>query len=124
MLILAPRHPQRFEAVAASVAAAGFHYVRRSQFGSDTRAEAVLDSSHEVLLLDTLGELLDFYAAADVAFVGGSLVPVGGHNLLEPAALGLPVLSGPRAVQQSGRRPRPGAARRTDDRARCARIWR
>jgi len=48
-----------------------------------------------VLLLDTLGELADFYAAADVAFVGGSLVPIGGHNLLEPAALGVPVLSGP-----------------------------
>ena len=49
----------------------------------------------EVLLLDTLGELLDFYAAADVAFVCGSLVPIGGHNLLEPAALGLPILTGP-----------------------------
>jgi 3-deoxy-D-manno-octulosonic-acid transferase len=48
-----------------------------------------------VLLLDSLGELLDFYAAADVAFVGGSLVPVGGHNLLEPAALGVPILTGP-----------------------------
>ena len=46
-------------------------------------------------LLDSLGELVDFYAAADVAFVGGSLVPVGGHNLLEPAALGVPVLTGP-----------------------------
>jgi len=49
----------------------------------------------EVLLVDRLGELLDFYAAADVAFVGGSLVPIGGHNLLEPAALGLPILTGP-----------------------------
>jgi 3-deoxy-D-manno-octulosonic-acid transferase len=49
----------------------------------------------DVLLVDTLGELLDFYAAADVAFVGGSLVPIGGHNLLEPAALGVPVLTGP-----------------------------
>jgi 3-deoxy-D-manno-octulosonic-acid transferase len=48
-----------------------------------------------VLLLDTLGELLDFYAAGEVAFVGGSLVPVGGHNLLEPAALGVPILTGP-----------------------------
>ncbi len=48
-----------------------------------------------MLLVDTLGELLDFYAMGDVAFVGGSLVPVGGHNLLEPAALGLPVLAGP-----------------------------
>ena len=48
-----------------------------------------------MLLLDTLGELLYFYAAADVAFVGGSLAPIGGHNLLEPAALGLPILTGP-----------------------------
>jgi 3-deoxy-D-manno-octulosonic-acid transferase len=48
-----------------------------------------------VLLVDTLGELLDFYAMGDVAFVGGSLVPVGGHNLLEPAALGIPVITGP-----------------------------
>jgi 3-deoxy-D-manno-octulosonic-acid transferase len=50
---------------------------------------------YQVLLLDTLGELAEFYAAGDVAFVGGSLVAVGGHNLLEPAALGVPVLSGP-----------------------------
>ena len=49
----------------------------------------------EVLLVDTVGQLLTFYAAADVAFVGGSLVPVGGHNLLEPAALQLPILTGP-----------------------------
>ena len=47
------------------------------------------------MLLDTLGELLDFYACGDVAFVGGSLVPIGGHNLLEPAALGKPILTGP-----------------------------
>ncbi len=53
------------------------------------------DATCEVLLLDSLGELLDFYAAADVAFVGGSLVPIGGHNLLEPAALGIPILTGP-----------------------------
>ena len=49
----------------------------------------------EVFLLDTLGELPPFYAAGDVAFVGGSLVPIGGHNLLEPAALGLPIVAGP-----------------------------
>jgi 3-deoxy-D-manno-octulosonic-acid transferase len=95
LLILAPRHPARFAAAAAAVAAHGFRCVRRSQFDAGAAAEAVLDTSHEVLLLDTMGELLDFYAAADVAFVGGSLVPVGGHNLLEPAALGLPVLAGP-----------------------------
>jgi 3-deoxy-D-manno-octulosonic-acid transferase len=95
LLIVAPRHPARFESAAAAIAAAGFSYVRRSSGATDPRQQAVLDSSHEVLLLDTMGELLDFYAAADVAFVGGSLVPIGGHNLLEPAALGLPVLSGP-----------------------------
>jgi len=95
LLILAPRHPARFAAAAAAIAAQGFACVRRSSIGSDPRAAAVLDSGHEVLLLDSLGELLDFYAAADIAFVGGSLVPIGGHNLLEPAALGLPVLAGP-----------------------------
>lgn len=87
LLILAPRYPQRFEAAAASVAAQGFSCIRRS-------IEAA-DGAYQVLLLDTLGELAEFYAAADVAFVGGSLVAVGGHNLLEPAALGVPVLSGP-----------------------------
>jgi 3-deoxy-D-manno-octulosonic-acid transferase len=87
LLILAPRHPQRFEAAAAALAAQGWRYIRRT---IDASVE-----DYQVLLLDTLGELAEFYAAAEVAFVGGSLVAVGGHNLLEPAALGLPVLSGP-----------------------------
>jgi 3-deoxy-D-manno-octulosonic-acid transferase len=87
LLVMAPRHPQRFAAAAASVTGYGFDYVRRSADSSG--------GDYQVLLLDTLGELVDFYAAADVAFVGGSLVPIGGHNLLEPAALALPVLSGP-----------------------------
>lgn len=87
LLILAPRHPQRFDAAATAVAAQGLRAVRRSG--------GAADEDYEVLLLDTLGELAEFYAAADVAFVGGSLLPVGGHNLLEPAALGMPVLSGP-----------------------------
>jgi 3-deoxy-D-manno-octulosonic-acid transferase len=87
LLILAPRHPQRAEAAAALAAAQGFRCIRRS-----TESSA---DDYQVLLLDTLGELPEFYAAADVAFVGGSLVAIGGHNLLEPAALGLPVLSGP-----------------------------
>lgn len=87
LLILAPRHPARFTAAAAAIAAKGFQYSRRSGAGSQ--------GPPDVLLLDSIGELLEFYAAADVAFVGGSLVPVGGHNLLEPAALGVPVVSGP-----------------------------
>ena len=90
LLVLAPRHPPRFAQVAQELGAAGVSFVRRSQ-GEEQGAGAAT----EVLLLDTLGELLDFYAAADVAFVGGSLVPVGGHNLLEPAALGVPILTGP-----------------------------
>jgi 3-deoxy-D-manno-octulosonic-acid transferase len=90
LVVIAPRHPARFGAVAALLATAGVAFVRRSD-GEDAAGAA----DAEVLLLDSLGELLEFYAAADVAFVGGSLVPVGGHNLLEPAALGVPVLTGP-----------------------------
>jgi 3-deoxy-D-manno-octulosonic-acid transferase len=88
LLLLAPRHPQRFDAVAALLTRAQLPFVRRS-------AGAVVAPGDSVLLVDTVGELLTLYAAADVAFVGGSLAPVGGHNLLEPAALGLPVLTGP-----------------------------
>jgi 3-deoxy-D-manno-octulosonic-acid transferase len=88
LLVLAPRHPQRFDEVAASIERSGVRCARRSR--GETPAEAT-----EVLLVDTLGELLDFYAASDVVFVGGSLVPIGGHNLLEPAALAKPILTGP-----------------------------
>ena len=90
LLVLAPRHPPRFDEVAQSLRAAGISFVRRS-----AAPTGAADASCEVLLLDSLGELLDFYAAADVAFVGGSLAPIGGHNLLEPAALGVPILTGP-----------------------------
>jgi 3-deoxy-D-manno-octulosonic-acid transferase len=91
LLVLAPRHPNRFDEVAAWLARQEIAFARRSQPSATAAAEA----SCSVLLLDTLGELLYFYAAADVAFVGGSLAPIGGHNLLEPAALGLPILTGP-----------------------------
>ena len=88
LLVLVPRHPQRFESVAALLERRGLAFDRRSR-GETVRREA------QVLLLDTMGELTGFYAASDTAFVGGSLVPVGGHNLLEPAALGVPVVTGP-----------------------------
>ena len=88
LLVLVPRHPPRFAEVAESLREQGVNFVTRSS-GAPTAG------STEVFLVDKLGELLAFYAAADVAFVGGSLVPIGGHNLLEPAALGLPVLAGP-----------------------------
>ncbi|HME41236.1 MAG TPA: lipid IV(A) 3-deoxy-D-manno-octulosonic acid transferase [Steroidobacteraceae bacterium] len=88
LLLLVPRHPQRFASVADLLSRRALRFVRRS-------AGAMPDASTQVLLVDTVGELTALYAAADVAFVGGSLVPVGGHNLLEPAALGVPVLTGP-----------------------------
>jgi 3-deoxy-D-manno-octulosonic-acid transferase len=90
LLLLVPRHKDRFVAVAELLARRGVRFARRSS-GS---AVPAADGS-EVLLVDTVGELALLYASADVAFVGGSLVPIGGHNLLEPAALGLPVLTGP-----------------------------
>ncbi|WP_244613002.1 lipid IV(A) 3-deoxy-D-manno-octulosonic acid transferase [Modicisalibacter radicis] len=88
LLVLVPRHPQRFDAVAELCRTRGLAMVRHSRGelpGPDTA----------ILLGDTMGELMRFYGAADVAFVGGSLVSVGGHNLLEPAALGVAVVSGP-----------------------------
>ncbi len=91
LLMLVPRHPQRFDAVARQIEKAGLAYLRRSQLTAD---EARLASS-SVLLGDSMGEMFAYFSASDVAFVGGSLVPVGGHNVLEPAALGLPVLFGP-----------------------------
>ncbi|WJW75261.1 lipid IV(A) 3-deoxy-D-manno-octulosonic acid transferase [Thiohalobacter sp. IOR34] len=88
LLVLVPRHPERFAPLADALRAEGWRLARRSA-GEAVAAET------EVYLGDTMGELLLLYAAADVAFVGGSLVEVGGHNPLEPAALGLPVLFGP-----------------------------
>lgn len=88
LLLLVPRHPERFDDVADLLTRLEFSHVRRSTGLRLTEADSVF-------LGDTLGELTSFYAAADVAFVAGSLVPIGGHNLLEPAALGLPVLTGP-----------------------------
>jgi 3-deoxy-D-manno-octulosonic-acid transferase len=93
LLVLVPRHPTRFDEVAIAMQRAGVRFVRRSQRAGEKAGAAA--ASADVLLVDTLGDLLDFYAAGDVAFVGGSLVPIGGHNLLEPAALGIPILTGP-----------------------------
>jgi 3-deoxy-D-manno-octulosonic-acid transferase len=88
VLLIAPRHPERFGEVAALIAAEGFRCRRRSQ------PEGQPDE-HDVLLLDTLGELAQLYPLASVVFVGGSLVPAGGHNVLEAAAAGRAVVVGP-----------------------------
>ncbi len=87
LLILVPRHPDRFDAVAALLAAQNINFVRRTE-------NKACNSETAVLLGDTMGELGMYYAAADVTYVGGSLVPIGGHNLLEPAALGIPSITG------------------------------
>ncbi|MES9959414.1 MAG: lipid IV(A) 3-deoxy-D-manno-octulosonic acid transferase [Sedimenticola sp.] len=88
LLVLVPRHPERFDRVATLAQKAGFTVARRSAGGT-------CDASVDLFLGDTMGELTLFLAASDVAFVGGSLVATGGHNVLEPAALGVPVVFGP-----------------------------
>ena len=87
-LIIAPRHPERFQRVAGNLKERGLDFARRSA------GEGFTDE-RRIMLWDTVGELTTAYAVGDIAFVGGSLVPVGGHNPLEPAAMGLPVAFGP-----------------------------
>ena len=91
VLVLVPRHPERAEEVAKIADQLGVRCVRRSELDG----QSSLLQPGEVLLVDTVGELMDIYSISDLVFVGGSLVPVGGHNLLEPVSLAVPVLFGP-----------------------------
>lgn len=88
MVICAPRHPERFAEVEGLAQEEGLRLVTRT-------SGAEVTEGVDAYLLNTMGELLHYYGASDIAFVGGSLVPVGGHNLLEPAVLGVPVITGP-----------------------------
>ena len=88
VLLLAPRHPERFGPVAELLRSSGVLFTRRSQCNGATLGGSVL-------LIDSIGELAGLYALADIAFVGGSLVPRGGHNIIEPAQHGVPILVGP-----------------------------
>lgn len=88
-LILAPRHPERFDEVAGLLASSGLAFCRRSQIGSADQVRG------EVMLLDTIGELHRVYSLATVAVIGGSFLPYGGHNPLEPASLGKAIIFGP-----------------------------
>lgn len=88
LTVIVPRHPQRFAVVAALLRARGLPFVLRS-------ANCAVPADVNVMLGDSLGELPGYYAAADVAFVGGSLLPLGGHNLIEPIAMGTPTIVGP-----------------------------
>ena len=87
VMILAPRRPERFEEVAELIQQFGIRLWRRSSWSGEATASGVF-------LLDTIGELASLYALADVAFVGGSLVPRGGHNIIEPAQHGVPIMVG------------------------------
>lgn len=93
--ILAPRHPQRFDAVAALLERTDLHTVRRSHLPADPDAMRQRLAGADVLLLDSIGELAGCYPAAAVAFIGATLVPIGGHNLLEAARCGVPIVVGP-----------------------------
>lgn len=88
MLLLVPRHPERFQRVIQLSMDHGFNTAQRSQ-------PEHINRDVDVLVVDSLGELLHFYSVSDYAFVGGSLVPIGGHNVLEPIAMGVPVFCGP-----------------------------
>jgi len=88
-LVIAPRHPERFNEVAELLAASGYRWSRRSE------AQLKTDKQSDVILLDSIGELRAIFALADLAFIGGSIAPHGGHNVLEPAAQGVCVVTGP-----------------------------
>jgi 3-deoxy-D-manno-octulosonic-acid transferase len=102
LLVLAPRKPERFEAAAEFIHESRRRFIRRSQLPvpgvsqtSEPIAEPVIPDEATVLLLDSIGELASLYRVADGVFVGGSLVPSGGHNILEPAAFGKIAVFGP-----------------------------
>ncbi|SAK69971.1 3-deoxy-D-manno-octulosonic-acid transferase [Caballeronia ptereochthonis] len=125
LLILVPRHPQRFDEVSALIASAGMTSARRSVWapkpvaaGSGADVPEPLPSSVQVLLGDSMGELGAYYAAADLAFIGGSLLPLGGQNLIEACAAGVPVLIGPHTfnfTQATNDAIAAGAALRVQD---------
>jgi len=112
LLVLVPRHPQRFDEVAALIETAGLPVQRRSALDGELKPQT------RVLLGDSLGELFAYYAACDVAFVGGSLAPLGGQNLIEAASVGRPVLVGPHTFnfeEATRLAVEAGAALRVDD---------
>jgi 3-deoxy-D-manno-octulosonic-acid transferase len=93
LTVIVPRHPQRFDEVAELLKKRGLAYCRRSEFSQGNVAADIHSSS--VILGDSMGEMFTYYAASDVAFIGGSLLPLGGQNLIEASAMGKPVLIGP-----------------------------
>ena len=114
LLIIVPRHPQRFDTVATMVAERGLHMQRRSAGGP-------VDAATDVLLGDTMGEMFVYYAACDVVLMGGSFLSYGAHSLIEPCAAGKPVIIGPSTynfAEATDAAVAAGAALRVDDMAR------
>lgn len=132
LLILVPRHPQRFDEVAALVARNNLKLERRSQWAPAASVEGhasvnALPQDVNVLLGDSMGEMGAYYAAADLAFIGGSLLPLGGQNLIEACAVGTPVLIGPHVfnfTQATADALAAGAALQVQDPADLARALR
>ena len=115
LLVLVPRHPQRFDEVAEMLDRVRIHYVRRSTWADD---DTPLPADVDVVLGDSMGEMAAYFSAADVAFIGGSLLPLGGQNLIEACAAGTPVVFGPHMfnfTQASENALTAGAARRVSD---------
>lgn len=115
LLVLVPRHPQRFDEVAAMLEKFRLNYVRRSAWPDDG---TLLPADVEVVLGDSMGEMPAYFSAADIAFIGGSLLPLGGQNLIEACAAGTPVIFGPHMfnfTQASENALAAGAARRVSD---------
>ena len=133
LLLLVPRHPQRFDEVAALVAKSGLRVERRSNWAPAATTPSVqlelppLPQDVRVLLGDSMGEMGAYYAAADVAFIGGSLLPLGGQNLIEACAIGTPVLIGPHVfnfTQATRDAVAAGAAVQVKDPAELGRVLR
>jgi len=93
LLILVPRHPERVSEVENLIKGRGYSYIKRTKMGPSKVNE-------KIIVMDTIGELLKVYSVADIIFLGGSLVPIGGHNLLEPASLSKPIITGPYTFKQ------------------------
>jgi 3-deoxy-D-manno-octulosonic-acid transferase len=116
LLVIVPRHPTRFDSVEALLRARGLRWQRRS-------ADQPLAEDCQVLLGDSMGEMAAYFRACDLAFIGGSLLPFGGQNLIEACAAGVPVLLGPHTYnfsQVSTQALQDGAARRVED---ASELW-
>ena len=119
LLLLAPRHPERFDGVARLIRERGLACLRRSQLVAHSQAD-------DILLLDSLGELASLYRVADAAFIGGTLVPTGGHNPLEPACFAIPTVVGPSMAnfrEMAESFDQAGAWARVADHTELARLW-